>query len=186
MYVCLNCFTVEVKQSDCFQIRNLTRLIWINVALPPTDEQPPHAKGKTPVTDLTEGHLRQRKTHALKLCLSFAIAVKHYLREEDGTHWPDYVDALPASFSPLNESGYITPRTVEPGPYTFTRSSSKACSQEGLISGRSSPGATKRVRVKRSKVDLVSQTTPLLNKSYRNLEVNQSMPLPLAWVFLPS
>lgn len=57
-------------------IRNLARLIWVNVALPPTDDQPPNTKGKTPVSNLTLAQLRRRKAEALRLSVSFAFAVK--------------------------------------------------------------------------------------------------------------
>ncbi|KAG5649695.1 hypothetical protein H0H81_002470 [Sphagnurus paluster] len=71
-------------------IRNLSRQIWVNVALPPTDAQPAYAKGKTPTSDVTLAQLRRRKIEALKLCLSFAFAAKHYLRGEDGVKYDDF------------------------------------------------------------------------------------------------
>ena len=64
-----------------FQIRNVTRLIWINVSVPPADDA---SRGKFPNATLTPTQLRRRKVDAIKLSLCFAYAVKHYLRGEDG------------------------------------------------------------------------------------------------------
>lgn len=166
-------------------IRNLTRQIWVNVAIPPTSEAPIFIKGKTPIVDITAAHLRKKKVDALRLCLSFSFAVKHYLRGEDGTQWEDYVDVLPASFARFDEVGYNTQKTSSPGSYAATRSSSLSASQDGIRS--SSPDATKRIRVKRSKPKLsASQETPLLSNTvtHRNVEFHAfadqaSIPLPL-------
>jgi putative membrane protein len=164
----------------------LTRQIWVNVALPPTGETPGFVKGKTPIADISVAHLRKRKIDALRLCLSFAFAVKHYLRGEDGTQWDDYTDVLPASFARFDEVGCNTQKTS--GSYAATRSSSVSASQDGSQSGRASPDATKRIRVKRSKPKLsASQDTPLLlsnTVTHRSVEFHPfadqaSLPLPL-------
>ncbi|KAJ6623435.1 Bestrophin, RFP-TM, chloride channel-domain-containing protein [Mycena sp. CBHHK59/15] len=167
-------------------IRNLTRLVWINVALPPTDEQPLHTKGKTPTTELTDNQLRRRKIDALRLCLSFAFSVKHYLRGEDGIHWDDYRGVLPASFIRADETGYNTQRTTATGSYAATRNNSLAASLElnGSSGDTNKSDATKRVRPKRSKPQ-VNQNTPLLASTHRTVEFHPfadeaSMPLPLA------
>jgi len=159
-------------------------MIWVNVALPPTTEQPPHAKGKTPTSDVSESHLRRRKMEALRLCLSFAFAAKHYLRGEDGTHWDDYADVLPASLKRGEESAFGTQKTFT--TYSATRDSSKAGSRGSNESGRSSPDATKRVRPKRSKQNLSSQNTPLLANPDRMVTYpfadQMSLPFPLLFV----
>jgi putative membrane protein len=150
-------------------------MIWVNVALPPTTEQPLYAKGKTPASELSEHRLRRRKIEALRLCLSFAYAVKHYLRGEDGTKWDDYGDILP----PWLMRDDTQKRA--PVSYAATMDSSKDSNE----SGRSTPDATKRVRVKRSKQNLSSQSAPLL--ANRNAEYpfadQMSLPFPLVSVY---
>ncbi|KAJ7285647.1 Bestrophin, RFP-TM, chloride channel-domain-containing protein [Mycena rebaudengoi] len=163
-------------------IRNISRLLWIQVALPPTDEQPAHAKGKTPVTEITETQLRRRKVEALRLCLSFAFSVKHYLRGEDGVQWDDYRGVLPASFIRADEIGHNTQRTTVAGSYAATRDNSTAPSLNGS-SEVLKPDATKRVRPKRSKTQ-VTQYSPLLSGTQATVDFHAfseetSMPLPL-------
>jgi putative membrane protein len=57
------------------QIRNLARLIWVNVALPPADS-PQNPRANAPVPDLTAFALRRRKVRVIKLCLGFSFATK--------------------------------------------------------------------------------------------------------------
>ncbi|KAF5365636.1 hypothetical protein D9758_003129 [Tetrapyrgos nigripes] len=155
-------------------IRNLSRLIWINVAPPPTDEQPAHAKGKTPTSDITLQQLRRKKIYALRLCLSFAFSVKHYLRGEDGINWSDYKGVLPDGFARFDELGYNKTKTTTTPTYDATKNDS----------GPSKPDATKRIRVKRSKNHLPGQSAPLLSDTHRTVEFHAfaedtSIPLPL-------
>ncbi|KAJ7470563.1 Bestrophin, RFP-TM, chloride channel-domain-containing protein, partial [Mycena latifolia] len=168
-------------------VRNLTRLVWIQVALPPTDEQPLHAKGKTPITDITEQQLRRRKIEVLRLCLSFVFSVKHYLRGEDGMHWDDYRGVLPASFARADEIGYNTQRTTASGSYAATGNNSIAELNASSTDTLNKSDATKRVRPKRSKRQIQTQNskTPLLSGTHRTVEFHPfadeaSMPLPLA------
>jgi putative membrane protein len=177
-------------------IRNLSRQFWVNVALPPTDEQPSHIKGKTPTSNVTPSQLRHRKIEALRLCLSFAFSVKHYLRGEDGVNYEDYNGVLPPSFARFDEVGYNTQRTNATGSYAATRNNSLPSSLDGDQSGRGSPDVTKgdaskRIRVKRSKPQLSGQTTPLLAGTHRTVEFHPfadeaSLPLPLVFVFTSS
>jgi putative membrane protein len=168
------------------QARNLARLIWIQVALPPTDD----TTGKTPSTDITPLQLRRRKTDALKLILSFVYAVKHYLREEDGLGWEDYVGVLPASF--MREQSRLQSRRASISmSYNSVgeNGSSNSGSASPLIGmsadGSAPPAATKRVRVKRSLDKIHTAKSPLLSGSRefsaidfeRYTEV--SMPFPL-------
>ncbi|KAH9483764.1 UPF0187 protein [Psilocybe cubensis] len=169
--------------------RNLSRMIWINVGLPPTDEQPAFAKGKTPTTDMTHSQLKKRKADALRLCLSFVFATKHYLRGEDGVNYPDYQGVLPRNFARFDEVGFNTQRTSPSGTYAATRNDSLGSSRDGSQSGRTTPDtykpdATKRVRVKRSKQQLTDHSTPLLQDVRRSVEFHPfadeaSLPLPL-------
>lgn len=170
--------------------RNLSRLIWVNVGLPPTDAQPAFAKGKTPTSDLTHIQLRKHKADTLRLCLSFVFASKHYLRGEDGINYPDYHGVLPASFARFDEIGYNTQRKTSSGIYSATsndvivpgRDGSR--SQSGRNSPDGKPDATKRIRVKRSKPQLTDISTPLLQDTHRTIEFHPfadeaSIPLPL-------
>ncbi|KDQ33548.1 hypothetical protein PLEOSDRAFT_1110627 [Pleurotus ostreatus PC15] len=165
-------------------VRNLTRFIWVNVGIPPAGDQPNGIKGKTPVSSVTPSQLHRRKIEALHLCLSFAFAAKHYLRGEDGIHWDDYEGVLPASFSRFDETGYNTQKTGKTLNYSATRDTSSGRSDDSQ-SGRSSPDATKRVRVKRSNPKISGTTTPLLGGTHRTVEFHPfqayeaSLPLPL-------
>ncbi|KAJ3830040.1 Bestrophin, RFP-TM, chloride channel-domain-containing protein [Lentinula raphanica] len=164
-------------------VRNLSRQIWVNVALPPADqEDPPSKKGKAPI--LTASQLHRVKSEALHLCLAFPFAVKHYLRGEDGLNWSDYHDVLPKNFARFDEVGYQRSKTDLTTSYNSISTSNKS-------SGRSSPDlgrgdATKRVRPKRSKQNLPSQSTPLLSDAvthrtveFRPFADDTSLPLPL-------
>ncbi|KAH9056653.1 Bestrophin, RFP-TM, chloride channel-domain-containing protein [Lactarius vividus] len=168
--------------------RNLARLIWIQVALPPTDD----TSGKTPSTDITPLQLRRRKTNALKLVLSFVYAVKHYLREEDGLDWEDYVGVLPASF--MREQSRLQSRRGSIS--TFYNSVTDNASSSGnsrsvsplrgaSTDGSTTPAATKRVRVKRSLDKIHTAKSPLLSgpREYSAIDFEQyteiSMPFPL-------
>ncbi|RDB24126.1 hypothetical protein Hypma_008782 [Hypsizygus marmoreus] len=165
-------------------IRSLTRQIWVNTALPPTDEQPVHTKGKTPTSDVTASQLRRRKTEAIKLALSFAFAVKHYLRGEDGIHWEDLQSVLPAWFARYDETGFHTRHTTATGTYAATCNNSATRESSGTTTPEVKNDATKRVRAKRSKQQLSGQATPLLAGTHRTVEFHPyadaaSLPLPL-------
>lgn len=158
------------------------------MALPPTDD----TTGKTPSTDITPLQLHRRKSDTLKLILSFVYAVKHYLREEDGLGWEDYVGVLPASFTReqsrrQSRRGSISTfynSVAENGSSSNT--SRPASPLIGMSTdGSTAPVATKRVRVKRSLDKIHTAKTPLLSGSRefsaidfeRYTEV--SMPFPL-------
>ncbi len=184
--------------------RSLARLLWVNVALPPTDGDPAYAKGKTPQTDITSFQLRRRKVEALKLCLFFVFATKHYLRGEDGMDHEDYQGIIPRSFVrsreiPSASRSRSHSRQGRQGRYDVTKQSDGSSvvanapgnSPSDTISvyGHSQYGtnkidATKRVRVKRSKPQFANQATPLI-ASNTDLHINTlegSMPLPLLCV----
>nr|VWO99095.1 Uncharacterized protein [Ganoderma boninense] len=162
-------------------IRNLTRLIWINVSVPPADDA---SRGRFPSANLTPAELRRQKVDAIKLSLCFAYAVKHYLRGEDGLDWDDYAGILPAQtarlyrglYQPPNKDyRYSNPGTTTNGKstgyasYAATEFTTRRASPEAIDTGASTPGAetlydveraagrvgsadaTKRIRVKRSK-----------------------------------
>ncbi|KAI0792902.1 Bestrophin, RFP-TM, chloride channel-domain-containing protein [Abortiporus biennis] len=153
-------------------VRNLSRLIWINVAVPPNDDA---SKGKFPAATLTPQQLRRKKVEALKLALAFAFACKHYLRGEDGLDWADYTGILPQSVIRLSQAS--SKKTSAWTSYSATAKSSRTESrdetdeddsgQSGEIEVVSRVDATKRVRVKRSKdnikASIKSPKTPLLS-----------------------
>ena len=146
------------------QARNLARLVWVQVALPPTDD----TTGKTPSIDTTPLQLRRRKTDALKLILSFVYAVKHYLREEDGLGWEDYVGVLPAWFmrgQSRRQSRRGSISTSHNSVADNASSSGNSRSASPLIDGSTAPPATKRGRVKRSLDKIHTAKSPLLSRS---------------------
>ncbi|EKM82955.1 hypothetical protein AGABI1DRAFT_104757 [Agaricus bisporus var. burnettii JB137-S8] len=171
-------------------VRNLSRQIWVQVAPPPEVAAIKYSIVMTPT------QLHRHKTDALLLALSYVIAVKHYLRGEDGIDYPDYHDVLPASFYRFCESDFYISRGngyQQGTPYDSTtpirsRDHSAAPSHRASLerSTTSMPNASKRVKVKRSKQNLVepNASTPLLAGGHRTLEfqlppVEPCMPLPL-------
>ncbi|KAL0570585.1 hypothetical protein V5O48_011368 [Marasmius crinis-equi] len=164
-------------------IRNLSRLIWVNVATPPGDQKFITVKGKdVPLTSL---QIRRMKVNTLHLCLSFAFAVKHYVRDEDGLHYDDYRGILPAGFARFDEVGNFTTKAQPSASYQATTSSDTDGADTSLRNN-----ATKRVRPKRSKKNIdktpgvSGATTPLLSESHRTVEFHAfadhaSLPLPL-------
>ena len=171
-------------------MRNLSRVIWISVALPPIGDGPVDTKGKTPTSMLTPAQLRRRKVDAIKLTLAFAYAVKHYLREEDGLGWDDYKDVVPSYFYRMHTDPSRTRSGSVAASYHATEmtqnaGSSRSTSPDGVRpeSSVTSLGATKRVRVKRSVDKLLGSKTPLLADDHRTLDftayTEAPIPLPL-------
>ncbi|TRM61764.1 Bestrophin, RFP-TM, chloride channel-domain-containing protein [Schizophyllum amplum] len=161
--------------------RNLARLIWVQVAPPPTDDEPPFTKGKTPIAKISSKQLHRRKEDALRLCLSFVYATKHYLRGEDGMNYADFRGVLPASFLRLAEAGF-NPKAISlaNGSYDATRNNSNVDLTASDLTMRGD--ATKRIKVKRSKDKLPAISTPLLGDShYTSVDFckETSLPLPL-------
>ncbi|KAI0713380.1 Bestrophin, RFP-TM, chloride channel-domain-containing protein [Earliella scabrosa] len=193
------------------QIRNLSRLIWINVSVPAQDDA---SRSKFPNATLTPAKLRRRKVDAIKLCLCFSYAVKHYLRGEDGLDWEDYAGILPASTSrlfqglyqpPNKDYKYVTGKSTAFTSYAATEHTTRRASPEGMGTGSSTPGlegvdldiergrgtvdATKRIRVKRSKDRLKGpgqrSTTPLLSSLQHTIDFSadpDSLSTPLPMV----
>lgn len=149
------------------------------MGIPPAGVPPPAVattKGKES-RSVTPEQLRRRKTDVLRLCVAFAIAAKHYLRDEDGVQWEDLIEILPPSFAryeELNTSTYTAEHV--------SRDPSK--SQDHDDTPPPTPVATKRVRPKRSKTKVPSISTPLLLDPHRSvdfepLQSSATMPLPL-------
>lgn len=170
--------------------RSFARQVWVNVSLPPTDMQPPGSKGKTLTTDVTLHQLRRKKIEALRLCLAFVFAAKHYLRGEDGINYADYHGVLPNSFLRCDEM-FNSHQTSMASTYAATKDGSVDANGKDASSTRSGsstpdaarPDATKRVRPKRSKPQLANQSTPLLAGAHRSIDIpyadEVSLPLPL-------
>lgn len=161
-------------------VRNLSRMIWVHVSLPPAEDHPAHVLGKTPTSALTTAQLKHQKIEALQFCVAFAFAVKHYLRNEDGPDYDDYAGVLPTSFTRIHDLGYNTAQgRSSPNSYDAASSASDSLPN--------SPDATKRIRRKRSKKPLIGHagaSTPLLSNSHQTVEFHpyadqMTMPFPL-------
>lgn len=59
----------QLSLTESCQVRNISRMIWINVACPPEGAPPPGIKGKIPLSDVTPQQLRRRKAEAIHLSL---------------------------------------------------------------------------------------------------------------------
>ncbi|KAI0811202.1 Bestrophin, RFP-TM, chloride channel-domain-containing protein [Irpex lacteus] len=166
-------------QSTISQIRNLSRLIWVNVAVPPADDPKSKAAGAS-APQLTAKELRRKKVRAMKLCVSYAFAVKHYLRGEDGLDWEDYLGILPPGIVKLvksqerKNSGWTsysaTEHTTRAGSTVGSDDEDESPTQSGASQDGSRLDATKRLKVKRSKDRLKqpgvkSPNTPLLSSA---------------------
>ncbi|TFK72512.1 UPF0187-domain-containing protein [Pluteus cervinus] len=162
--------------------RNLSRLIWVNVAPPPTTEQPPGTKGKTPTSNHSHAEIRRRKAEAVRLTMAYVVAVKHYLREEDGLGWDDFDGLIPNSLAFYDTDGY---GTLKSAPSTLLSRHHQVDSPVDSKSGHTTPDGskvdpTRRIRPKRSKarISTLTSSTPLLTRSL-DFRGNISMPLPL-------
>ncbi|KAG9303952.1 hypothetical protein G9A89_005862 [Geosiphon pyriformis] len=69
----------KLFSAMCTQVRNSARILWIGV---------------TESSD--QDHIEKQRT--IKLMLAYVVAVKHHLRLEFGTHWPDLEELLPTGF----------------------------------------------------------------------------------------
>ncbi len=148
----------------------------------------------TPATDITPLQLRRRKIDALKLTLSYVYSVKHYLREEDGLEWDDYVGVIPESFSRSFSRRQSRRNSVSMGYNAVSehgssvgnsRSASPGRSRSSTTDGSSPQIATKRVRVKRS-IDRVATIKSPLIEGHSTIDFqaynNVSIPFPLVFV----
>jgi len=158
--------------------RNLSRLLWVHVALPP-ENVPGSTQARTPNPELTHVDVKRQKIETLRYCLGFVYAVKHYLRGEDGADYDDLTGILPPHFCAHGDLGYATDRGHGSLPYATA---------QGCDGSIRSGDATKRIKRKRSKKSPQTQTpgstTPLLGGSHRVVEFHPyadhiSMPLPL-------
>jgi len=176
------------------QVRTLARLVWVQIALPPTGDAPQGSKGKTPVSDMTAAQLKKRKAEVLRLAVAFVYATKHYVRDEDGLEWDDYAGIIPKAFLRPEASGgmlrdYSTfsdspaKSLVESPPNERTTDSPVGEMEDSGTTLYLPPSnsATKRVRVKRSISKLVNARTSLLNPLHQTTVsfTEPSMPLPL-------
>ena len=126
--------------------------------------------------------------------MSYVYSVKHYLREEDGLEWDDYVGIIPESFSRTYSRRQSRRSSISTGYNAVSehgssvgnsRPESPGQSRSASADGSPSPVATKRVRVKRSSDRIVTSRSPLIEghsaidfQAYNNL----SIPFPLVFV----
>lgn len=177
------------------QIRTLSRLVWINVNLPPEALNPSSLYWRSlptrirsnisplnrqasshPQLDVTPAqhlaiatHLRKEKIRVVKLCIAYAVAVKHSLRNEESIEYEDFIGLLPPEFARFDDTRRERNLTTSP-----ERSYSSV-----TISPEDQLGANQ------STIDLPSATTPLLNDRHRTIQFfpdsqnRKQMPLPL-------
>ncbi|KZV85119.1 UPF0187-domain-containing protein [Exidia glandulosa HHB12029] len=84
-------------------IRNLARLVWVNVS-PPGSASETSLSAPATQADLKGGKSPRTSLHAVKvrtlrLLVAYAVAVKHHLRDEPGPHWQDFKGLLPHRFA---------------------------------------------------------------------------------------
>lgn len=147
-------------------------------------------KGKVQFTPAaTAGQLRKQKQDAIKLCLGYAFAVKHYVRGEDGLDWDDYLDVLPTSFLKLGHNDRTSENPSMQSSLVVPSSNGSSVGAGQIDNARETPDATKRIRVKRNKPSLSRRIT-LLEAShwhggYSAIDVHAdiTMPLPLMYAF---
>ena len=168
------------------QIRNLARLVWVNVNVTKADLNsslassskfcvpPGHQGSAGDRTPLTSETLKHQKKRTLQLLLAYAYAVKHHLRGEDGTDWPDYKDVLPASFARFNETGLD--RTAN------TSYSSINSADKGASAGKE--GCSGRKKVWNTQEIPSDASAPLLTDAHQTVEFHPyadglSLPLPM-------
>ena len=51
-------------------------------------------------------HFRQQKIRVVKLCIAYAVAVKHLLQNEEGTEYEDFVGLLPPDFARVRSQSF--------------------------------------------------------------------------------
>jgi len=151
-----------------------------------------NTQARIPTSQLTHAELKSQKIEALRYCLGFVYAVKHYLRGEDGANYGDLAGVLPPHFSLHDDLGYTTNHRH---PSVLSYAVMQGSISDASICDRHSVDATKRVKRKRSKKNRGQQmctpgsTTPLLSDSHQTVEFHPyadriSMPLPLMLVIL--
>jgi len=119
-------------------------------------------------TLLSAANLKEQKIRTLKLLLSYAYAVKHHLRGEDGTQWPDYKDVLPPNFARFDEIGFDR---TENRFYSSITSFARGPNQKARI-------------VEDQLIANTGPTTPLLTDSHHTVQFHAyseplSLPLPM-------
>lgn len=127
-------------------------------------------------TLFTPEKLKQQKVLALKLLLSYAFAVKHHLRGEDGTKWPDYEDVLPTGFARFDQIGYDRTTNTSYSPASSAQSKSPSISRK----------QSAKDQMWNPHTSLPNSQTPLLVDSHQTVEFHPyadelSLPLPMMY-----
>ncbi|GAA5823320.1 hypothetical protein JCM5353_008231 [Sporobolomyces roseus] len=96
--------------------RSLSRVIWIYVGAPTSEQSRIDAQGKVKELSAKETGEREKdledKKKCLRLLVAFVIATKHHVRGEYGTHWPDLETTLPPRFKEFARSAAFDKATV--------------------------------------------------------------------------
>lgn len=125
-------------------------------------------------TLLTLNNLKLQKVRALKLLLSYAFAVKHHLRGEEGIDWPDFEGVLPAGFARFDELGFDQ------------TANTSYCS---ISSGNKDASLGRNGTKLPSQSVVTNATTPLLTDSHQTVEFHAyadqlSLPLPMVYGYI--
>lgn len=160
-------FSPETLNPSSLYWRSLPARIRTHVPIPNRQASSHPQLDITPAQNVAvTNYIRQEKIRVIKLCIAYAVAVKHSLRNEEGSEYEDLVGLLPPGF---DDTGHER---------SFATSPERSNSSVTI-----SPG--EQLRVNRSTVDLPSATTPLLNDRQRTIQFFQysqnkkRMPLPL-------
>ncbi|KAI5124785.1 hypothetical protein M0805_005419 [Coniferiporia weirii] len=149
-------------------IRNLSRLIWVNVAVPP--DSGASTLGKGPAGgQMTHAQLRKAKVDALKLCVAFAYAVKHRLRGENGLDYDDYEGVLPRSITRYEEAG---DNSSSSSPTSRNRIYDSVGSLTPQMTRRKSENDSHKIHFHHASVTVSDQNAsePLLGDSHRTVQ----------------
>ncbi|KAH8118527.1 UPF0187-domain-containing protein [Phellopilus nigrolimitatus] len=184
-------------------IRNLSRQIWVTVAIPPDSDAATLGKGPAG-GQMNASQLRSAKADTLKLAVAFAYAVKHRLRGENGTDYEDYEGILPPFIARYEEAGstnasspisrntsYHATGSISPPIFRRKSEDETANDNSGGIASASSKidrhkSNGRGIHVHDASVTLSEQgpNTPLLGDSHRTVQFHpyssiSTIPLPL-------
>lgn len=150
---------------------------------------------------LTAMQLRKAKADALRLCVAYAYAVKHRLRNEHGTSYEDYAGILPTSLARYDGSGvdpnmmgssvgHVSYQTVGLQDQVLHGQDTLTPESGHKISRRASHNHLHGLHFHPANVTVSDRTihTPLLADTHRNAEFHSysvkpiATPLPLMFV----
>ncbi|KAL5527557.1 hypothetical protein ACEPAG_6358 [Sanghuangporus baumii] len=184
-------------------IRNLSRFIWVSVAIPPDANAGIPGKGPAK-RQMSPEQLNKTKADALRLLIAFAYSVKHRLRGEYGTDYDDYEGILPRSIVQYEEGGFSsTASSPTQGSESYNTAGTlspkvkRRKDEKNQPDGATSPSSSKWSQSNLQEhshgihfneasmtLDNQSATTPLLSKKHRTVQFHpyaaiSKTPLPL-------